>query len=136
MTQKQLLSFLGAGLLALGTFMPVVNMPFLGSINFLNNGQGDGVFILILAGAAALLSLTTWQRGVSVLGVLAAAVIAYDFYNLSAGIGNMQTEMQDDAFSSILATSVQMSYGWFVLALGAFVLIVVGLTESDSQEAA
>ena len=33
MTQKQLLSFLGAGFLALGTFMPVVNVPFLGSIN-------------------------------------------------------------------------------------------------------
>jgi hypothetical protein len=33
----------------IGSFCPVVSIPIMGSISYVNNGQGDGVFVLIMA---------------------------------------------------------------------------------------
>ncbi len=46
---KQMLGFLGSVLLFLGVFMPIVSAPIIGSLNYLQNGRGDGVIILVFA---------------------------------------------------------------------------------------
>ncbi|MGB8989707.1 MAG: hypothetical protein WCC37_24130, partial [Candidatus Sulfotelmatobacter sp.] len=39
---KQILAILGALLLFVGVFLPIVSMPIVGSLNYFHNGQGDG----------------------------------------------------------------------------------------------
>jgi uncharacterized protein YjbI with pentapeptide repeats len=43
----QILGILGSILLFLGAFAPVVSFPIVGSINFLKNGTGDGLILIL-----------------------------------------------------------------------------------------
>jgi len=46
---KKNIGLAGCGLLVLGTFLPIVRLPMVGSINYFNNGNGDGIYIIIIA---------------------------------------------------------------------------------------
>ena len=35
--------------MAIGVFLPLLSMPIVGSINYFQNGRGDGVIVLVLA---------------------------------------------------------------------------------------
>lgn len=43
---RQVVGFIGAAALGLGVFMPLVSMPIVGTINYFNNGRGDGIIVL------------------------------------------------------------------------------------------
>ena len=49
MSTKQYLGLIASILLLIGVFVPIVSVPFVGDMNYFQNGKGDGVFILILA---------------------------------------------------------------------------------------
>ena len=58
MNRKKILGFSGSAIMIVGSSMPIVSLPF-GSITYFNNGQGDGVLILLLSAVAAVL---TWRN--------------------------------------------------------------------------
>ena len=39
----------GSLILVLGAFCPLISVPIMGSINYFQNGKGDGVAIVVLA---------------------------------------------------------------------------------------
>ena len=55
---KQILAILGALLLFVGVFLPIVSMPIVGSLNYFHNGQGDGTIVLVLAVISMILAIT------------------------------------------------------------------------------
>lgn len=71
MEKNKLLALSGSAMLVLGAFMPVVSLPIVGSLNYLNNGEGDGVFIVVLGILAAALALGGQLRFVWIPGQLA-----------------------------------------------------------------
>src|SRR5262245_51344079 len=52
---KLILGLSGSLFLFIGAFLPLLSLPFLGTLTYFNNGQGDGVVILALAGVSAVL---------------------------------------------------------------------------------
>src|ERR1043165_399933 len=46
---KYLLGIAGSLVLFVGVFTPIVSMPVVGNVNYFQNGEGDGVIVLILA---------------------------------------------------------------------------------------
>ncbi len=62
MNTRQLLGLLGSALLFIGVFLPLVSIPLLGSLNYFQNGRGDGVFVLLLATGSAILTLIQRYR--------------------------------------------------------------------------
>ena len=53
MNNKQLVGIFGVILLFIGAFSPMLHIPIRGSITYINNGTGDGMFVLLLAFLAA-----------------------------------------------------------------------------------
>lgn len=130
MDAQKILGLSGSAVLALGTFTPIVSMPIVGSINYFNNGQGDGVFVLVLAAVAALLSLLGHYRFVWIPGAISAVLL---LVTLSRFIGlisdakaKMSAELAGNPFAGLaegLMNSVQLQWGWMLLFLGSLAII-------------
>ncbi|NBR77653.1 MAG: hypothetical protein EBT76_02505 [Microbacteriaceae bacterium] len=56
--RRQLFGLLGSGLLILGTFVPLISVPLLGTMNYFANGKGDGIFIIGYSALALLFTAT------------------------------------------------------------------------------
>lgn len=54
MKDSKTLALIGAALLFVGAFMPIISVPIMGSMNYFQNGKGDGVVIVLLAVATAI----------------------------------------------------------------------------------
>lgn len=141
MTNKNL-AFGGAGALVVGLFTPIVTLPFLGTINLFNNGTNITALVLLaLAAIAGGLTLKDREADVIWPGVAAAVILLYRFlelqYRLSSMRGEMAKSMKDNPFAGIAQTamsSVQLQWGWIVLAVGAGLLIYAGVTAKKAAE--
>src|SRR3954471_14159053 len=124
------LSLIGSATLALGVFMPILSLPIVGSINYFDNGHGDGTIILVLALVSVVLSLRRRFEWLLTTGAGSLAVLLFTFVivrmRLSEMETRMNTELADNPFRGLaqLATaSVQLQWGWMILALGGLLLI-------------
>ena len=146
---RTLVGLAGAILLFVGAFLPIVSLPFVGSVNYFNNGQGDGIIIVGLALISALLILIKRYRGLWATGGLSLLVLGYTFYTLSARIADakasMESQLAGNPFIGIAQAamqSVQLQWGWAVLVLGAVLLLAaavmseVRLRQSQASSAA
>jgi hypothetical protein len=96
MNNRQLLGIFGSATLFIGVFMPIVKLPLVGELNYLHNGRGDGVFILILAVVSLALVLLRWYRELWITSLASAAILAYTFFNLQSKMGQIETQMATD----------------------------------------
>jgi len=135
-------AFGGAAALVVGLFTPIVTLPFLGTVNLFNNGT-NVVALVLLALAAIAGGLTLKDRGSDVLwpGAAAALVLLYHFlrlqYHLSQMRGDMAKSLEGNPFAGMAQTamsSVQLQWGWIVLALGAGLLIYAAVTARTAAE--
>jgi opacity protein-like surface antigen len=137
-TQVQVLVFGGAGLAALGSFLPWVTAD-IGAFSVTKNGtEGDGVITLILAVAMGLVFIfgrkpksVAWL--VIVLAGLVLAVALYDTVDVS----NKADELANNS-SSLFQVSASVGIGlWLALAAGvlAFVGGIVALNHSSGAAA-
>jgi hypothetical protein len=129
--------FAGAGLMAVGTFLPILHLPIVGSINYLAGGRGDGIVVLILSAAIAGL-IVFGKRKVAMLAALAAlavitvtfAKITGVFLEMSQKAGNVS---QDNPFavglSKLAMASIGYGVGWLPLFAGALMVVIAGLSD-------
>lgn len=116
MAKEQQLGLLGVALAAIGCFLPIMTVAFIGSVNYYFNGEGDGIIVLILS-AGGLLFFLRGSYGLGLAsGLLIAAMCTYTFFNLQGIIGN-------DPLASML---VRLDFGWLVLYSGAGLMIYAG----------
>src|SRR5262245_58897066 len=75
------LGIAGSLLLVFGVFAPLFSAPIVGDINYFQNGRGDGIVVLILAGISFLLTVTRRYRGLWITGILTAGLLTFTFIN-------------------------------------------------------
>ena len=128
---KQLLAILGASLLFVGVFLPIVSLPIFGSLNYFHNGEGDGTIILVLAVVSSILAATRRFRGLLVTGLCSVGLLLFTLVNfmirMSELRGQMQAQLAGNPFSELAdlaMNSVQMQWGWAVLMLGGVLIVV------------
>lgn len=128
--RQRSLGLIGAAVLFVGVFMPILSVPIVGSVNYFQNGRGDGTIILVLALLALLLTATRSFRLLWIPGVLSLALLAFTFINIQAKLNDardsMTRELADNPFRGLaeaMAGSVQLQWGWAVLVVGAVILI-------------
>lgn len=125
------LGIIGAAILAIGCFMPILSMPIVGNMTYIQNGGGDGVIVLIAAGAGAFFSHKESRKGMLASGFAAAGVMLITLINIQMKISEFKTAMAGEMgmFSGLgnaLAQSIQLQWGWAVLGIGAGLLIHSG----------
>lgn len=129
MGKKQTLGIVGSILLFAGVFTPIVSLPVVGSMNYFQNGQGDGVFVLVLGLISLVLALTKRYRWLWVTGLLSLGLMMYTFVSFRIRLSGVQAEMKsklaDNPFKGIADVamqSVQIQWGWAVLQQFALLL--------------
>jgi hypothetical protein len=121
MSNRQKLGFIGCALLIVGVFLPILSAPFVGSINFFNDGQGDGLLVLILALISAGL---VWVKRYKILwgtGLIALAITAYDLLNIQNTLGS----------SSVARSLIRTEWGWIVLIAGGVLVVATAWVKEE-----
>jgi hypothetical protein len=128
-------ALVGAALLFVGVFMPIVRIPIMGSMNYFMNGQGDGVIVLLIAVVGGALALAGKVRHVVWPAGLALLIMAMTFYRFQTGMVRMREEMEtslrDNPFrglADMAANSIQLEWGWGILLLGAGLMMYAGVS--------
>jgi len=136
---KQILAILGALLLFVGVFLPIVSMPIVGSLNYFHNGQGDGTIVLMLAVISIILAITRRFRGLWVTGLCSVGLLLFALVNflirMSQLRDQMQTELADNPFrglADVAVNSVQLQWGWAVLMLGGILIVVAAAMQGPN----
>lgn len=142
---RRTLALIGAPLLMLGFFLPVVS--FLGLINLsyfdlvrFSARFSTGLIILGLGAISLFLALKHNYKPLIVTGALALAVLAFDFITyktalakmspmgdgISAGAGGSSGPQFGEFASEMAGALIQPGSGMFIMAAAAILLIVAG----------
>lgn len=134
------LSLVGAGLLFIGPFAPLVSVPILGTMNYFANGKGDGTVLVAIAVVSLIGTALRWVKVQWVLGLAALGLITFFVANVSSKIADLQRSAQADLAGNPfggLATGflqgVQVQWGAAVIALGGMMLIAASIAEYRSH---
>jgi len=137
---RQSLGYLGAALLVLGVFLPLVSAPLLGSVNYFQNGRGDGVLILLLGVASAIAVANRkyrflWFSGGAAIAVLGFTLISFNV-RMSQTREEMRVDLADNPFRGLaegMVDTVQLQYGWAVLLIGGILLLVAAAKKGEAD---
>jgi hypothetical protein len=136
------LAALGAGLLAIGVFCPLVTLPFIGELDYFRNGEGDGVFVLAIAALSAILLATGHVDHMVWTGLLSGGVTSFTFYEIQSQIGSIQSEMDRNlagnpfrGLADMAMNTIQIEWGWLVLYAGAACLVTAGAMKDPPASA-
>jgi len=129
--EKQKLGYLGSCLLVAGLFLPIVTMPIVGNVTLMSNGTNlAALALLVLGGISAVLVAKDRQEDLIWPATASAASLVYLFGRLQYNLSHMKSEMADslkgNPFAGVAQAAlgtVQVQWGWLVLAAGAGVLI-------------
>jgi len=131
MTLKRKLAFGGSIAMIIGVFMPIVQIPIVGSIDYFRNGKGDGVVVLVLGVVSLLIAFSNKYGWLWVTGVASLATMGFTLVNFSSILAqtqaNLNTELAGNPFGSLATAmfqSVRLQWGWLPLIGGAIVLLI------------
>lgn len=130
MNTQKILGLSGSAVLALGAFVPIVSLPIIGSINYFNNGQGDGIFIVLLAAVAAVLTFFGHYKFLWIPGGASLVLLVITLTRFIQMVNDAQSELRDslagNPFAGLaegLMASVQIEWGWMLLFAGSVLII-------------
>src|SRR5262250_291432 len=126
MESRQVVGLTGALVLFIGVFTPIVSVPTVGYINYIENEKIDGVVILGLAIISFLLLLARKYRGLWFTGLASLGVLLFTFISLQIKIAELRNKLgveltgnRSPSIAEMVARSVQIQWGWPVLIIGA-----------------
>jgi hypothetical protein len=128
------LGYGGAAVLATGVFAPIFSAPVVGSFNYFRNGQGDGVFILILA--AITVVAVAFRRWFVLYGTGGGSLLllGYTLFEMMHRVrlakAEMAAKMTGNPFSGLASAaldSAQLQWGWAVLVAGALLTLAAAV---------
>ncbi len=121
------LGLAGVSFLALGVFLPFMRLPFVGSMNYIGNGNRDGIIVLFLAGISLLAVLGRRYGVLWFTAFLSGAVTAFTILNINNHISqavvraNADGSLVSRAFSAT-AQTVEMEFGVAVIGIGIILM--------------
>ncbi len=137
--RRQLYGIIGSILLFIGVFAPIISLPIVGSVNYFQNGRGDGVIVLIFALISIVLTVSKKYRGLWITGVGSLGVMLFTFVNFQIRLSEMKDEMEKKlagnpfrGIADVAMQSIQIQWGWAVLIVGA-VFLVAAAAISDKR---
>jgi hypothetical protein len=140
--QRQILGYIASATLALGTLLPLVSVPIVGTLNYLSSipeslggtGIADGIFILAFAALGAVLVALNKFKLLLIPAIGALALTAFTFIGLAVKINDMKSQLESslagNPFAGLatgLLSTLRLEWGWVVLFAGGALLLLVAL---------
>jgi len=144
MDKRQMFAIIGCFVLFVGVFAPLISVPIMGSMNYFQNGKGDGTIVLGLAVVSLLAALARkykwlWFTGLGSLGMLTFTFFNFQ-YRMSSMKADMGKELEGNPFrglADLAVQSIQMQWGWALLLAGALMLVIAaGMKEAPGGQQA
>ena len=136
LSQKQVLGIAGCLITFIGVFTPIVSVPIVGDMNYFRNGEGDGIFLLILSAVSLVLVLTKLFQWLWITGGSSLALVCFTFINFRQKFSevkeDMAREMEGNIFAGIgevMIDSVQLKWGWAVMVIGIGCVLACALID-------
>jgi len=140
MSQGQIVGLVGAALLIIGAFLPILSLPT-GDVTYFKNGEGDGVFLLIFGVIALIFSLSNYLLILYAMGGLSLLLVGYDLVNSWQKINHMKSQMDAElegnpfrGFADLAMESVQLQWGWAVMILGGVLVLFAPSLETKKGQ--
>jgi len=141
MSKRQLMGLIGAIILFIGVFMPIVSVPIIGNMNYFQNGKGDGAIVFILAVISLILVLAKKYKGLWATGIGSLSVMAFTFVNFQIKMSNVKAQMESElagnpfkGLANMAMQSVQLQWGWALLVVGAALVIATAAIKEEAKE--
>lgn len=134
---KKMIVLIGAAVTIVGLFLPIVNLPIVGSINLLMppTGIGDGIFVLIFAVIAGVLALLGHVKHAVWPAICAIGFTAFKFFQLKGPMDEAAERVaaltagnpQAAEYLNQMGGGASMNMlGWLVIIVGCIVMLVGG----------
>jgi hypothetical protein len=124
MESRQVVALIGAFVLFIGVFTPVVSVPTVGYMNYFQTAKADGVAILGLAILSVVLLLAKQYRGLWFTGTASLGVLAFTFISLQIRISEIKDKLgvelagnRSASLTDLVVQSVQIEWGWPLLTI-------------------
>jgi hypothetical protein len=138
--RKRMLGLTGSLILFIGVFTPIISLPIVGSLNYFQNGQGDGVIIIVLAIISLVLALTKKYGGLWLTGLASLALMTFTFINFQVRMSDAKAQMESQlsgnpfrGLADVAMQSIQIQWGWAVMIVGASLLIAAAAIKTPAQ---
>ena len=140
MSHRKLLGLIGSTVLFLGCFCPIISAPIVGSMNYFQNGKGNGAIVLILAVISLVLTLLKKYKLIWITALASAALLLHTFINFQRGMSILAKESQSEGlFAGLaegMAQTIQLQWGFALLVIGVVILMFCAAknnTETDEE---
>lgn len=127
---QQPLAFIGSALLFVGVFCPILSVPIMGQVNYFQNGKGEGMIIIVLAAASAIIAVMKRFRFLWLTGGASLVLLVITFIRFQSKLGDLKNQMQSDlhdnpfkGLADLAIESVQIQWGIAILILGGVLVI-------------
>ncbi|RPF72150.1 hypothetical protein [Aurantiacibacter spongiae] len=135
------MSFVGAGLLIVGLFLPIATLPFLGNVTLMSNGFNIvAIGLLILGLLSGFLAWAERRDTLIWTGGAALLTVIYMFGRMQWAMTQMRTgmaeELEGNPFAGLAQTamaSVGLQWGWLILAAGPALLVYVAVQDRKAD---
>jgi hypothetical protein len=133
---SRILGIIGAVLIIVGLFMPIVsifgiNISYFESIK---SGSGpDGFIFLGLGVISLILALINKTRLLIATGILTLGYVALSFIGYKSKMSEA-TSSANSELSSQLSGLIHLQWGWAVLVLGGILLLVAGIMKKSGPD--
>lgn len=138
---RMLLAVTAAVILVIGTFTPMVSLPFIGGIDYFRDGYGDGYILLIMAGLSAALAVTGRWKQVLVPALGSLAAILWTFLGVQDTIAQARsgaaaelTGNPHEGLAASVMASIQWEWGWVLLFAGSGLLVYSAARRDRSED--
>jgi hypothetical protein len=140
MERKQILGLVGAGLLALGVFAPIITFLGFISISLSNVSTVDMIILWALAVISGLLVYKKMYQPLWATGLLSLGWVAFRFIyfqtNMNSALGGAGSEnAADTPGMELTGNLVSMGWGWVVLVAGAALIIAAAAVKEPEKMA-
>ena len=136
LSQKQILGIAGCLITFVGVFMPIISIPIVGDMNYFRNGEGDGIFLLVLSASSLVLVVTKFFQWLWVTGGASLALVCFTFTNFQQKFSETKEEVARELEGNIFAgigevmiDSVQLKWGWAVMVIGIGCVLACALID-------
>lgn len=134
--RQQTIGVIGALLLFIGVFMPVANIPIMGTINML--ASANGYVIIGLSIVSIIVVFMRQFRALGLTGGISLAILLFMLYRFVSIFHStkkeMATTLKDNPFAGLAHTivdSIQLQSGWAVLIVASLILIFAAFYTED-----
>jgi hypothetical protein len=130
---QRVIGIASSAIVAAGCFSPLVTLPVVGSINYLYNGRGDGVVVLIASFICLGLSIAGLTRLLPKIGSIVLLLVFTSLWlfqiRITAAREALQSDLEGNPFLGLANAalgSIGLGWAWLFLISGAIGLLVAG----------